>query len=363
VFEPGLKWGDSCSSSSHASSSEPPPHASKAILQQPHHRHHDAHKLQARAAASWGTSIALQHAVRCCFSTQYRQWTHLQDARAGQEGQGAAAGPGGTAADGRAHAKRLVADHAAILASCCVLQLDRFIPNRSGMDPADLPHFNLSKENQAAQTTKTPNKEQYKEMLAASLNLSEQSRILAFKHKAPAPPEGHVSHLAPLYTNNLGQAPSRKHYRHIPQTQERILDAPDLVDDYYLNLVDWSSSNQVRRQLLLSLSQFLCWHSCGCWQERHSCCKRLLALTNAPATCLSPRRLLWRWGPRCTCGTPAAAAWRSCAPPRTRATTSPACRGRLTAHTSRSAPQMPRSRSVDRGLTCGVLPTAHSFGV
>lgn len=110
---------------------------------------------------------------------------------------------------------------------------------------ADLPHFTLgSKENQAADTAATPNKEQYKEMLAASLNLGEQSRILAFKHKAPAPPEGHVSHLAPLYTNNLGQAPSRKHYRHIPQTQERILDAPDLVDDYYLNLVDWSSGNQ-----------------------------------------------------------------------------------------------------------------------
>lgn len=111
------------------------------------------------------------------------------------------------------------------------------------MEP-DLPHFNLSKENQAAETSATPNKEQYKEMLAASMNLGEQSRILAFKHKAPAPPQGHVSHLAPLYTNNLGQAPSRKHYRHIPQTQERILDAPDLVDDYYLNLVDWSSGNQ-----------------------------------------------------------------------------------------------------------------------
>lgn len=122
------------------------------------------------------------------------------------------------------------------------------------MDPADLPHFNLSKENQAAQTTATPNKEQYKEMLAASLNLSEQSRILAFKHKAPAPPEGHVSHLAPLYNSNLGQAPSRKHYRHIPQTQERILDAPDLVDDYYLNLVDWSSGNQVGKQLFVPLA-------------------------------------------------------------------------------------------------------------
>jgi cell division cycle protein 20 (cofactor of APC complex) len=133
------------------------------------------------------------------------------------------------------------------------------------MEP-DLPHFNLSKENQAAETSATPNKEQYKEMLAASLSLGEQSRILAFKHKAPAPPEGHVSHLAPLYSNNLGQAPSRKHYRHIPQTQERILDAPDLVDDYYLNLVDWSSGNQVSIRTLATAGR-----------SHHSCSTAVLA--------------------------------------------------------------------------------------
>ena len=42
------------------------------------------------------------------------------------------------------------------------------------------------------------------------------------------------------------QAPSKKQFRHVPQSQERILDAPDLVDDYYLNLMDWNSSNIVR---------------------------------------------------------------------------------------------------------------------
>ena len=30
------------------------------------------------------------------------------------------------------------------------------------------------------------------------------------------------------------------------QAPERILDAPDLTDDYYLNLLDWSSTNTVR---------------------------------------------------------------------------------------------------------------------
>ena len=29
----------------------------------------------------------------------------------------------------------------------------------------------------------------------------------------------------------------------IMQTSERTLDAPDIVDDYYLNLLDWGSSN------------------------------------------------------------------------------------------------------------------------
>jgi cell division cycle protein 20 (cofactor of APC complex) len=32
-------------------------------------------------------------------------------------------------------------------------------------------------------------------------------------------------------------------FRHIPQAAERTLDAPDLLDDYYLNLLDWSVNN------------------------------------------------------------------------------------------------------------------------
>ena len=52
------------------------------------------------------------------------------------------------------------------------------------------------------------------------------------------------SSLRVLYTQNreAGFAP-RKYSRHIPQAPERILDAPELLDDYYLNLLDWSSNN------------------------------------------------------------------------------------------------------------------------
>ena len=34
-----------------------------------------------------------------------------------------------------------------------------------------------------------------------------------------------------------------KYIRFISHFPEKILDAPDLVDDYYLNLLDWNSDN------------------------------------------------------------------------------------------------------------------------
>ena len=41
--------------------------------------------------------------------------------------------------------------------------------------------------------------------------------------------------------------------RRIPTTAERVLDAPGLLDDYYLNLLDWSSSNLVAIALAESI--------------------------------------------------------------------------------------------------------------
>ena len=63
--------------------------------------------------------------------------------------------------------------------------------------------------------------------------------------QAPAPPEGYVSGLAALYSQNAGPRLSKKAFRSVPQAPERILDAPDMLDDYYLNLLDWGSNNVV----------------------------------------------------------------------------------------------------------------------
>ena len=71
------------------------------------------------------------------------------------------------------------------------------------------------------------------------------SRILAFKNKAPAAPEEYQNKNRVLYSMNKSNMGMRrpKSTRHIASAPERILDAPDLQDDYYLNLIDWSAKN------------------------------------------------------------------------------------------------------------------------
>ncbi|KAL3912267.1 MAG: hypothetical protein SGPRY_008393 [Prymnesium sp.] len=126
---------------------------------------------------------------------------------------------------------------------------DRFIPNRSAMD-LDVSNFELTRKSldlntENAELNASPAKKEYKKELAQTLMQQHpNSKVLAFKSKAPKPPESHQNSLRVLYTQNreAGNAP-RKYSRQIPQAPERILDAPELLDDYYLNLLDWSSNN------------------------------------------------------------------------------------------------------------------------
>ena len=131
---------------------------------------------------------------------------------------------------------------------------DRFIPQRSAMD-LDVSQSLMQgtdTENcvNGRNVNASPAKEAYNSKLAQTLMGSSQSnpttaKVLAFQNKpAPAPASVHESSLRALYTQNreAGFQP-KKYSRHIPQAPERILDAPELMDDYYLNLLDWSSTN------------------------------------------------------------------------------------------------------------------------
>lgn len=134
---------------------------------------------------------------------------------------------------------------------------DRFIPNRSAMD-LDVSRHKLcwdGKEN--GQDPSAP----YPSIVSASLldkplptfsadgtrrpsSDMTHSKILAFSDKVPAVKEGYLNANRVLFSQSNGGAGGRRHkFRHIPQKAEKILDAPNMVDDFYLNLMDWGADN------------------------------------------------------------------------------------------------------------------------
>jgi cell division cycle protein 20 (cofactor of APC complex) len=92
----------------------------------------------------------------------------------------------------------------------------------------------------------SPRSAAYRETLANACGVSLNTRILQFK---PAPPESSKPvDLRQQYNRPLkpaGAAAGSQFRRRIATAPERVLDAPGLIDDYYLNLLDWSSGNQV----------------------------------------------------------------------------------------------------------------------
>ncbi|PRP80126.1 hypothetical protein PROFUN_12209 [Planoprotostelium fungivorum] len=116
----------------------------------------------------------------------------------------------------------------------------RFIPNRSAMN-VDISSYSLSKENANPNSVES---DEYRNQLDEGLfdGKLKSSKVLAFKNKAPAPRD-HINSNTVLYSSSSSKPANKKTVRHIPANPERTLDAPGLVDDYYLNLLDWSSSN------------------------------------------------------------------------------------------------------------------------
>lgn len=158
---------------------------------------------------------------------------------------------------------------------------DRFIPNRSAMD-FDISHYNLaaagdshaSGEAECGEGDVSPASRRLKSALASSMlpNSDAHSassatateagatlhahggaggatphRVLAFRDKAPAPREGHTNSLKVLYSQNAikGDSQPGHVHRHIASAPERVLDAPGILDDYYLNTLDWGVSNKL----------------------------------------------------------------------------------------------------------------------
>ncbi|XP_054452297.1 cell division cycle protein 20 homolog isoform X1 [Anoplopoma fimbria] len=120
---------------------------------------------------------------------------------------------------------------------------DRFIPTRNSKQ-MDVASFLLSKENEPVDTNNSTGTIESQKAWSMSLNgyNIEDAKILHLGGKPLNAPEGYQNNLKVLYSQGATPA-SVKKTRYISSTPDRILDAPELRNDFYLNLLDWSSRN------------------------------------------------------------------------------------------------------------------------
>ncbi|KAM3270856.1 hypothetical protein P3S67_029058 [Capsicum chacoense] len=129
------------------------------------------------------------------------------------------------------------------------MQLDRFIPNRSAMD-FYYAHYMLSggKVKKEHVGVNSSSKEAYFKLLAQVFNMN-RTRILTLKNKPP-PSFERVSESP----SHIQQSKIVKKRRYFPQSAERTLDAPDILEDFYHNLLDWWSNNVIAIRMVTSVS-------------------------------------------------------------------------------------------------------------
>ncbi|KAJ1484004.1 WD40-repeat-containing domain protein [Baffinella frigidus] len=130
---------------------------------------------------------------------------------------------------------------------------DRFIPRRSGNIPDGFSLFEQRQVTEAADGSgntgdvdTSPAKQDYRQALRDIIlpPVSPADKILPL-HQSPTSPGdcGGTLMGSPHSVSPSASARKRRNARLIPKSPDKILDAPDIVDDYYLNLLDWSPSN------------------------------------------------------------------------------------------------------------------------
>ncbi|KAJ3260859.1 ubiquitin-protein transferase activating protein [Boothiomyces macroporosus] len=112
---------------------------------------------------------------------------------------------------------------------------DRFIPNRNAMD------INTSQYNIKETKFEPLDQESiaYQQVMAKACGVALEKRILAFGSE---PPPSNRTDLRAVW-NRPVKPKAALTKRRIPLVPEKVLDAPGLADDFYLNLLDWSSKN------------------------------------------------------------------------------------------------------------------------
>lgn len=130
---------------------------------------------------------------------------------------------------------------------------DRFIPSRSAIDFTNASYrtnVGMKSENREDHGVLSPSRHDFQRNMQVNMGADEGSRILAFKNKAPIAKRSDDASNQVLYSlQNANMVSNRAVQaaptRNIPTAANKVLDAPFLRDDFYINPLDWSADNQL----------------------------------------------------------------------------------------------------------------------
>ncbi|TPX61398.1 hypothetical protein SpCBS45565_g07293 [Spizellomyces sp. 'palustris'] len=119
---------------------------------------------------------------------------------------------------------------------------DRFVPSQEAIDRASS-QFNI-RDTTDRQKLKTldPDTLAYQEQVAKACGVALDKRILAFNAE---PPAAQRQDFRTSWSRPLRKPNSTIAARRVKSEPEKVLDAPGLSDDFYLNLIDWSANNML----------------------------------------------------------------------------------------------------------------------
>ncbi|XP_021928736.1 cell division cycle protein 20 homolog [Zootermopsis nevadensis] len=108
---------------------------------------------------------------------------------------------------------------------------DRFIPVRSATN-FELTHYKVTQGQQLDDELISPSQKGYQRFMSEYLFGRDvrNMRLLSYKNKAPGRPDGFSDSLINMYSK--APASTKSSTRYIPKNPDRILDPPDIVDDY-----------------------------------------------------------------------------------------------------------------------------------
>lgn len=128
----------------------------------------------------------------------------------------------------------------------------RFIAARGALD-IDMAAMASRSSNSDESKTDDQFENQMNQVLLGPEAGNPKAKILSFSQKPPKPDRavGAGDSVRAIFSKNRAPLDLPKKFRHVAATPERVLDAPGLVDDFYLNVLDWS----LKGQLAIGLAQ------------------------------------------------------------------------------------------------------------